>query len=135
MERAANLRASVGLPSKVGSRRSQVVLVHGQGIGGLKPTECAQVVKLVVSAGHFELLARGVEVACITLEKQGRETGGAVRSGEADDAACRICTIEVGVGTAIDFCAFDGSGGERAEIETPAQVAGADTVDEDLVGI
>ena len=80
----------LGCQPTLAARCGQVILVHGQGIGGLQPTECAQVIELVVSAGTSSCFARSVEVAGIALKQQGREAGGSVRSGEADDAACRI---------------------------------------------
>ena len=120
-------------PAEIGRRRGHVKLIVGQIIGGLQPTESAEVVELVVSAGELELLARGVEVAGIALKEQGREAGGAVGCGQADDAAFGAGAIEIRIRAAIDLGALDCRGGERAEVEVAAQIAGIDAVEEDLV--
>ena len=59
VQRAADLRAAAGLPAQISRRGGHMVLVVGQIVGGLQPTEGAQVVQLVVRAGHFQLFARG----------------------------------------------------------------------------
>ena len=45
-----------------------MILVVRQIVGGLQPTEGAQIIKLVVRPGHLQFLARGVEVAGIALK-------------------------------------------------------------------
>ena len=64
----ANLRVPARLPAHVGRRGGYVVLVIGQRIAGLHPTEGAQVVDLVVRACHLQLLTRRIEAARIALE-------------------------------------------------------------------
>jgi len=64
VEGAANLGVSAGLPADVGDRVGSVILVVGQGVAGLEPTECAKVIELVeADAGNFLTSHEHVEVA------------------------------------------------------------------------
>ena len=56
---AAKLRGAVELLAKVGRRRGHMVLVVGQIVGCLEPTEGAQVIQLAVRPGHLQFFVRG----------------------------------------------------------------------------
>jgi hypothetical protein len=109
-----------------------VVFVVGQIVSGLEPTESAQVIELLVRARDLQLFARGGKISGVALKEQGREAGGAVRRGQAHDASFSAGAKQVRVGPAINLRTLDGRGGERAEVNLIAQIAGVDSVKKDL---
>ena len=60
------------LPAKIGCRRGYVILIVRQVIGGLQPTEGAEIVELVVAPANSSLFARGVEIAGIGRKRDGK---------------------------------------------------------------
>ncbi len=135
VQRSANLRGAARLPTGIGRSGGHVELVHGQRIPCLQPTERAQVIEFVVSAGHFELLARSREVAGVALKKNRWKAGGAVFGAHADHAALGTSAVQVRIRPAINFGSLDSSGGKWTEVELIAHIARVHAVQQHHVGI